>query len=301
MNHVNRIALILSFIFPGFGQISNREYMKGTTFIILQIVFIIIVFYPESTLFSLGMIAIPILWIWGMVDASRIYHNYSSEYRRTQRRRNIKLTLGIIAFGILSEAIFIPIILNLRSHYEIASEEQTHNDLSFSEIPSEAQNHPKNLEGSIDSPSNTSPNSTSLPGNFTSVNDKKASVDNNRSSSSPLPDDLESQNRPPQNSTATSEYTLRDQEKTADLSSWVVTVSVSEKYTEISKLYLELRQKYDQVQIIPVFSNPKRNAYAVVIASFSTLSEAEKRADKLRQDIPKCFVASYENPAIPVK
>jgi len=239
MNNMNKIALILSFIFPGFGQISNREYMKGITFIILQIIFIILAFYPESTLFPLGMVAIPILWIWGMVDASRIYHNYSSEHRRLQRRRNIRLTIGIIAFWLLSEAIFVPIILNIRSHYKIASEGQIHHELNFSEISSDARSHLENREGSIDSSSDTSPNSSSLPESSTAVNDKKAPVDNKTYSSSPMPDDLESQNRRHQNSTAASEATSRTPERTSASSSWVVTVSVSEEYNEISKLYLQ--------------------------------------------------------------
>ncbi|MFQ6041859.1 MAG: hypothetical protein ACE5PV_13460, partial [Candidatus Poribacteria bacterium] len=204
MNNVNKIALISSFIFPGFGQISNREYMKGITFIILQIIFIILVFYPESTFFSIGMVAIPLLWIWGMVDASRIYQNYSSEHRRAYRRRNIRLTLGIIAFGILSEAIFVPIVLNIRSHYNIASEEQINNELRL--------NSPSVSEGS------------------TSVYDKKASVENKTSSPSSLPNDFEPQSRPRQNSTAVSENTFRVPEKNSASSSWVVTVSVSEKY-----------------------------------------------------------------------
>lgn len=301
MNNVNKIALILSFIFPGFGQISNREYMKGMSFIILQISFIILVFYPESTFFSIGMVAIPLLWIWGMVDASRIYQNYSSEHRRAQRRRNIRLTLGIIAFGILSEAIFVPIILNIRSHYNIASEEQIKNELRLSEVSPDARSHPKNLEESIHASSDTSPNSPSFSEGSTSVYDKKAPVDNKTSSPSSLPNDFEPQSRPRQNPTAANEDTFRVPEKSSVSPAWIVTVSVSEKYDEISKLYLELRKKYSQVQIIPVSSNQKQNAYAVAIAGFATISEAENIAVQLRKDIPKCFVASYENPAIPVK
>ena len=33
---MNKVALILSFIFSGFGQIWNREYTQGITFIILR-------------------------------------------------------------------------------------------------------------------------------------------------------------------------------------------------------------------------------------------------------------------------
>ena len=122
----------------------------------------------------------------------------------------------------------------------------------------------------------------------------------NASSSSPALNDFKLQQKQPPASTLDNEDTSRPSPKTSASSPWVITVSVSEKYTEISKLYLELRKKY-QVQIIPVSSNPKQNAYAVAITGFATILAAENIANELRKDIPNCFVASYENPTIPVK
>ena len=280
MNNVNKIALILSFVFPGFGQIWNREYIKGINLILLHIIFIILVFYPDSNLYPIGMVSIPILWIWGMVDASRIYQNYSSEYRRTQRRRNIRLTLGIIAFVILSEAIFVPTILTIRGNYKTTSEEDIYNESRFGEVSSDARNHSENRSEFTRSSNNISPNASSI----------------SESSNS----DFEPKQKKLHSSVPANEDTFRSSEPISPLHPWVVTVSVSEKYDEISKLYHELSGKY-QVQIIPISSNPKHNAFAVAIIGFATILDAENIANKLRKDVPKCFVASYENPATPVK
>jgi cell division septation protein DedD len=231
-----------------------------------------------------------------MVDASRLFYIYSSEHRRTQRRRNFRLTLGIIAFLILSEAIFIPTILTIRRNYK--TEEDIYKS-RINEIPSDVRNHPEDREKLAYASNRISPN-TSTSENSTSGNDKKASVDNNASSSSPALNDFEIQQKQPPASILDNEDTSRPSPKTSTSSSWVITVSVSEKYNEISKLYLELRKKY-QVQIIPVSSNPEQNAYAVAITGFANILDAENIANELRKDIPKCFVASYENPTIPVK
>jgi len=271
MNHVNKIALILSFIFPGFGQMWNREYMKGISFIIIHIILVIFLIYPESSLFTLSMIAMPSLWVWGMVDASRIYYNYSSEYRRVQRRRNIRITLGIIAFWIVSEAIFIPTTLTTIRRNDKNSSEYISNDASIM-------------------------NPTSIAESSTSVNDIDA-PDGNKTYS---PSDLGTQQKQSNSSAIPNEDTLQYSRQTLPSYPWVVTVRVSEKYDEINKLYHELRNKY-QVQIIPVSSNPKHNAFAVIITNFATISDAKNVADELRKDIPECFVASYENPAIPAK
>jgi len=268
VNNVNKIALILSFVFPGFGQIWNREYIKGINFIFLHIIFIILVFYPDSNLYSIGMMAIPILWIWGMVDASRIYQG-------VQRRRNIRLTLGIIAFVILSEAIFIPTILTIRGNYKTTSEEDIYNESRFGD----ALNHSENRSESTHSSNNISPNASSISESSNYDFDPKQKLH----SSAPANED-----------------TFRSSEQISPSYPWVVTVSVSEKYDEINKLYHELSRKY-QVQIIPISSNPKHNAFAVAITGFATILDAENIANKLRKDIPKCFVASYENPATPVK
>ncbi|MBC8457858.1 MAG: hypothetical protein H8D67_07675 [Deltaproteobacteria bacterium] len=133
MNNLNKTAFILSFIFPGLGQIWNREFMKGLCFIILQIVSLLLIFYPDSTLFPLGMVVAPILWVWGMVDASRIY-----AFRYTPgRRKNVRLiTIGIMGFWILSEGIFVSVVLKMKNTNEPSAEEVGSRVQSYA-IPSE--------------------------------------------------------------------------------------------------------------------------------------------------------------------
>lgn len=65
------VALILSLLIPGLGQIYNGEVTKGVLFILLALVF--------GFLFIL-LIGIPlyiILWIYGMVDAYRGAERYN--------------------------------------------------------------------------------------------------------------------------------------------------------------------------------------------------------------------------------
>ncbi len=58
------VALVLSFFWTGLGQIYNGQILKGVIFIVI---------YALSwslMLIAVGFITTPILWIWGMVDAS---------------------------------------------------------------------------------------------------------------------------------------------------------------------------------------------------------------------------------------
>ncbi len=57
------MAAILSFLFIGLGQAYNGEIAKAVTFVILYGVSIFL------TLFVVGFVTIPILWIWSMLDA----------------------------------------------------------------------------------------------------------------------------------------------------------------------------------------------------------------------------------------
>ena len=58
-------AAILSFFFIGLGQAYNGEIAKALLFLILYALSIFL------TLFILGLVTTPILWIWSMVDAYR--------------------------------------------------------------------------------------------------------------------------------------------------------------------------------------------------------------------------------------
>jgi TM2 domain-containing membrane protein YozV len=57
------LAAVLSFLYPGLGQIYNGQIGKAILFIILGAIFIGLMFV------GIGFILYPIIWIIGMVDA----------------------------------------------------------------------------------------------------------------------------------------------------------------------------------------------------------------------------------------
>ena len=57
------LAVVLSFILPGLGQIYNQEFGKGTGFIFG---------YLSSWMMApivIGWVLLPTVWIWSMIDA----------------------------------------------------------------------------------------------------------------------------------------------------------------------------------------------------------------------------------------
>lgn len=58
------VAIILSFLYTGLGQIYNGEIGKGVLFIILYGISIALIFV------GIGLLTTPVLWIWGMIDAN---------------------------------------------------------------------------------------------------------------------------------------------------------------------------------------------------------------------------------------
>lgn len=59
------LALILSLILPGLGQIYNGEVAKGITFLIALAISVLLKFV------LIGFVLVPIVWIWAMIDAFR--------------------------------------------------------------------------------------------------------------------------------------------------------------------------------------------------------------------------------------
>ncbi len=57
------VATVLSFFFPGLGQLYNGQIGKGITFMIAYLASILLMWA------FIGFITTPILWIFGMVDA----------------------------------------------------------------------------------------------------------------------------------------------------------------------------------------------------------------------------------------
>ena len=57
------LALILSLLLPGLGQIYNGQVMKGIAFLLALAVSAVLKFL------LIGFVLVPIVWIWAMVDA----------------------------------------------------------------------------------------------------------------------------------------------------------------------------------------------------------------------------------------
>jgi hypothetical protein len=76
------VGFILSGIFPGLGQLYNREYLKGVLFIVPSAVLTWLVFratptdllalaQPSATLMLL-LAALLAVWLWAIADAWRV-------------------------------------------------------------------------------------------------------------------------------------------------------------------------------------------------------------------------------------
>ena len=101
------VALVLSFIYCGLGQIYNRQIAKGLDFIIVYTILIVFFFSSSPLLHFLGLSILPFMWFMGMVDA--YVYEFLSEGKFIQKKR----WLLIIASGIVFSAlvVFIQILL----------------------------------------------------------------------------------------------------------------------------------------------------------------------------------------------
>jgi TM2 domain-containing membrane protein YozV len=60
------LAVLLSFLLPGLGQIYNDEAKKGVWFLIAAVVSSLMI------IILIGLLTTPIIWIWSMVDAYQV-------------------------------------------------------------------------------------------------------------------------------------------------------------------------------------------------------------------------------------
>ena len=60
------LAVLLSFLLPGLGQIYNDEAQKGVYFIIAVVV------SSLAIIIVIGLLTTPVIWIWSMVDAYKV-------------------------------------------------------------------------------------------------------------------------------------------------------------------------------------------------------------------------------------
>jgi TM2 domain-containing membrane protein YozV len=91
---------ILSGILPGAGQIYNREFTKGLDLILLQALFIFLVFLSDSAILAvIGTVMIPVVWVYAVVDAGHVYSLPLSSTGSTYTFK--KITTYVICLGIV--------------------------------------------------------------------------------------------------------------------------------------------------------------------------------------------------------
>jgi len=71
------VPVLLSFLLSGLGQIYKREYSKGGSLALLEMTSILLISSRQPTLYELGILGFPIIWVLGMLDAADLL---SSEY-----------------------------------------------------------------------------------------------------------------------------------------------------------------------------------------------------------------------------
>lgn len=74
------LALVLSLVWSGVGQIYNGQVGKGVGLMVAY------VFSALLILVLIGLITTPVLWIYGMVDAYRTAENINREIEGPQKR-----------------------------------------------------------------------------------------------------------------------------------------------------------------------------------------------------------------------
>ncbi|WP_025948695.1 hypothetical protein [Geobacillus thermocatenulatus] len=89
------MAGLLSLLFPGLGQIYNRQTNKGLIAMLLQFVFILV------GIFTMGFLGMPavVLWIWGIVDA--IIYAPKRDKNQKDKSLYVELVIGVIVAVVL--------------------------------------------------------------------------------------------------------------------------------------------------------------------------------------------------------
>jgi len=135
-----KLALVLSFIYCGLGQIYNRQILKGVDLIIIYTMLFIAAFSSLPWLRVLAISILPFMWLIGMADA------YISRNRDFQTRKwlviiSVATFISILVF--VFQVFFIPNVV-------LGNNEQSGGTSSISEDPgnelSDASDMPEELQ-----------------------------------------------------------------------------------------------------------------------------------------------------------
>lgn len=303
---INKVALILSIIFPGIGQIYKREYLKGIDLIIIQCMFIFFLFYPRSFLFPLGVVLVPTLWVLGVADAcfespwkrsgKRWRREASSKRlrRRGYSRLFTRLALLTVAVWVFTVIVFVSttilvkrkanpskpagMIVNEVSELQLLPEDTpitNSDDMSLNANPA---NIPAIIPVKEQNPlpAELAPTSSDMLSTPTDTHPSNVESDLKQLPQINLPW-LEERNLP-----------------------YVITVGAFSQLRNADELCLRLSRKKYQSLIIPAISVNNQRIHVVVISGFASIPAAKVIADKLKREFRDCFVATLDNPTIPV-
>jgi len=315
---INKTALILSGVFPGIGQIYKREYMKGFDLIIIQCIFIFFLFHPARMLFSLGVVLVPTIWVWSMVDAGisltsgRRRH---LKYLRLHRWR-ILLVGTVYIFAVIVFALAATVIkhkLNYSTNTVVIATEEPKLKLLTDRNPITTCDDTSLVSNSANESSIILVKDIQNPpvakrerkhGETTLQLEKSATTFSEMPSTSTDIQPVNVEAEPEQPSKIDSS---RLEGKEAF--SYIIITSVFSQYRNAEKLSCQLSQKGYHPMIAPVISSDNQRVHAVVIPVSSTISVAKAITNKLKQEIGECrncfiatpdsFIATLDKPIVP--
>ena len=129
---INFLSALLSALYPGIGQIKNKEIAKGFFFILLITTLLVMGFYPNSKAQIIGLILLPLVWVAGVVDASQMF--FVRPGIRVSRRKLRKMLLGVVIAWLVLEMLFVPIMWSLTDRREGNNDIVPHNLQSLRSI-----------------------------------------------------------------------------------------------------------------------------------------------------------------------
>lgn len=81
------LALVLSFLIPGLGQMYDGKIVRGLGFLfICPILALILLFLPGFYIFGFALIIPIIVWIYGVYDAYRLAQEYNDYLHRYNKK-----------------------------------------------------------------------------------------------------------------------------------------------------------------------------------------------------------------------
>lgn len=98
------IPVLLSFLLSGLGQIYKREYSKGGSLALLEMISILLISSGRPLMYEAGLFGLPIIWVLGMIDAADLL---SFEYLSAGDRERWLVIGGSFLALVLATGLFV--------------------------------------------------------------------------------------------------------------------------------------------------------------------------------------------------